>query len=194
MFAAKIEMTVNTDTLRIAELRVPRLDPAAIAELGPFVEAQCAGKRNISVMTWAMGEWYRIAVERARFWCELQHQVRTKESLAELVKELRTSKRRRKRRRDEEEEEDGTPSSRAAVPLTSSHAKRGAVLAHMGRTSFEIPIPEEGEDEDKWSRLRVQWRIEFDWTGEGRSQVGVMVGMPGKCESQASFYFSDKQD
>ncbi|KAH6692304.1 hypothetical protein F5X68DRAFT_273598 [Plectosphaerella plurivora] len=179
LFAAKVEMVVNTDTLRIAELRVPRLDPAAIAELGPFVEAQCAGKRNMSVMCWAMGEWYRIAVERARFWCELEHQVQTKEGLAELVKQARMSKRRKKRRRDGDEDESGTSSGSSAVQ-TSSHAKRGAVLAHMGRTSFEIPIPEEGEDEGKWSRLRVQWRIEFDWTGEGRSQVGVMVGMPGK--------------
>ncbi|KAH7375560.1 hypothetical protein B0T11DRAFT_334891 [Plectosphaerella cucumerina] len=179
LFAAKMEMTVNTDTLRIAELRVPRLDPAAIAELGPFIEAQCAGKRNVSVMCWAMGEWYRIAVERARFWCDLEHQVQTKEGLVELAKQARMSRRRKKRRRDEDDEEDGTPEGGLA-PQSSSHAKRAAVLAHMGRTSFEIPIPEEGENEDKWSRLRVQWRIEFDWTGEGRSQVGVMVGMPGK--------------
>lgn len=179
LFAAKVEMTVNTETLRIDTLRVPRLDPAAIAELGPFIESQCEGKRNVSVMCWAMAEWYRIAVERARFWHELEEQVQSPGRLVEMVREARKSRRRKKRRNDAEgaEEEDPTAKGRESKLFT-----RAAALAHMGRTAFEVPVPEDGVDESKWSCLRLQWRIEFDWTGEGHSRMGVMVGMPGKCE------------
>lgn len=179
LFAARIEMTVNTDTLRVDSLRVPRLDPAAIAELGPFVEAQCEGKRNVSVVCWAMAEWYRIAVERARFWCELERQVQTPGELAAMVREVRRSKWHKKRRRDGE---DADGDAGAAGGLPAKPVARGAVLAHMGRTAFEVPVPEEGVEESKWPCLRIQWKIEFDWTGEGGSKVGVLAGMPGKCE------------
>jgi hypothetical protein len=45
---------------------------------------------------------------------------------------------------------------------------------------LEVPVLEGGGGEV--STLRVQWRIGFDWTGEARSEVGVLVGVPGKCE------------
>lgn len=37
------------------------------------------------------------------------------------------------------------------------------------------------------SELRVSWGIEFDWTGEARSKLGVEVGVPGKCECSYPF-------
>jgi hypothetical protein len=45
---------------------------------------------------------------------------------------------------------------------------------------LEVPVLEGGAGEV--SMLRVQWRIGFDWTGEARSEMGVLVGVPGKCE------------
>jgi hypothetical protein len=39
------------------------------------------------------------------------------------------------------------------------------------------------------SMLRVQWRVGFDWTGEARSEIGVLVGVPGKCEFSSLFDF-----
>jgi hypothetical protein len=32
------------------------------------------------------------------------------------------------------------------------------------------------------SDLRVSWGVEFDWTGEARSNLGVGIGVSGKCE------------
>lgn len=190
-FAAKLEMVVNTDTLRIDQLRVPRLDPAAISELGPFVETICAGKqnsamdRNVSILGWAMAEWHRISVERARVWCLLEREVADRGRLLEIVGRMRKRKRPGRRAQDDEEGEGGTDSTGTAEG--AGEFPRAALLAHMGRTNFEVPLPDDGEeDESRWPCLRIQWRIEFDWTGEGVSRVGVLLGVPGKCKSTAA--------
>ncbi len=38
-------------------------------------------------------------------------------------------------------------------------------------------MPAKADGSSSW--LRVQWGIEFDWTGEARSKVVAMVGLPG---------------
>ncbi|KAL2759974.1 hypothetical protein ACRALDRAFT_1079115 [Sodiomyces alcalophilus JCM 7366] len=183
-FAAKLEMVVNTDTLRIDQLRMPRLDPAAISELGPFVETICSGKqnsamdRNVSILCWAMAEWHRISVERAKVWCLLERETADRGRLLETVGRTRMRKRPGRRR---EEEEGGGGLDQTGAAECVGEFPRAALLAHMGRTTFEVPIPEDGEeDESKWPCLRIQWHIEFDWTGEGCSRVGVLLGVPGK--------------
>ncbi|ROT42622.1 hypothetical protein SODALDRAFT_374923 [Sodiomyces alkalinus F11] len=191
LFAAKLEMVVNADTLRIDELRVPRLDPAAIAELGPFVETICSGKqnsamdRNVGILGWAMAEWYRLSVERARVWCLLERETGDRDRLLETVRRTRMRKRPRRRTRrqgpDDGEGEGEEEVAAAAAVEPAGALPRAALLAHMGRTAFEVPIPEDDEeDESRWPCLRIQWRIEFDWTGEGVSRVGVLLGVPGK--------------
>jgi hypothetical protein len=86
LFTARIDMTVNTKTMAIAALAVPRLEPAAEGELRPFVQRVVAkgdddtttidgGGRavppssgvynNVGVLAWGMGEWLRVAVQRA---------------------------------------------------------------------------------------------------------------------------------
>jgi hypothetical protein len=53
----------------------------------------------------------------------------------------------------------------------------------MGRTRLDLEVPVlDGGGHGDVSTLRVQWRILFDWTGEARSEIGVLVGVPGKCE------------
>ncbi|KAL2175076.1 uncharacterized protein P884DRAFT_302042 [Thermothelomyces heterothallicus CBS 202.75] len=148
LFAARIEMTVNTKTMAVASLAVPRLDPAAEAELRPFInkvvgagENENGGSgganlpprssglyNNVSVLTWAMGEWLRVAVQRAKAWIVLEREVGgSKEAFGEMVRRMRAGqmagqrnqrrrmRRRRRRRRwverggeegEEEEEED----------------------------------------------------------------------------------------
>ncbi|AEO59145.1 hypothetical protein MYCTH_2307164 [Thermothelomyces thermophilus ATCC 42464] len=121
LFAARIEMTVNTKTMAVASLAVPRLDPAAEAELRPFINKVVgAGENengggggssglynNVSVLTWAMGEWLRVAVQRAKAWIVLEREVGgSKEAFGEMVRRMRAGQvagqrnpRRRMRRR-----------------------------------------------------------------------------------------------
>ncbi|KAL0933817.1 uncharacterized protein CTRU02_210616 [Colletotrichum truncatum] len=183
LFMAKIEMTVDTEKLQIRDLSVPRLDPAAVAELGPFIEKLTKSgsnihmKRNVSIVTWAMAEWYRTAVERAKVWHVLEIELADKEKLAESVAKIRTRRKKRRRKDDADSENPDTD----GVPGEKDHAEtltRSALLPHLGRTTYEIPIPDAVDEET--SCLRIQWRIDFDWTGEAQSKVGLMIGVPGR--------------
>jgi hypothetical protein len=202
LFSARIEMTVNTKTMTITKLSVPRLDLNAEGELRRFVEQVVVKKEagdekkgvgnsgmnnNVSVLAWGMGEWVRVAVQRARVWIVLEREVGSGEKggLEGLVGRMRARrKKKRKRRRggvevgEGDDDDDGEEGSEDGV------GKYGAadLLPFMGRTSmdFEIPVLEGAGEEV--SALRVQWRIKFDWTGEARSEIGVLVGVPGKCE------------
>ncbi|KAK2017333.1 hypothetical protein LZ32DRAFT_23689 [Colletotrichum eremochloae] len=180
LFMAKVEMIVDTEKLQITELSVPRLDPAALAEVGPFVQKVTQGgsnthmNQNVSIMTWAMAEWYRIAIERANVWHTLENELGDKEKLVQSVAKIRT--RRKKRRRKDDDEGDSQEAT--AEKIHAETLPRSVLLPHLGRTAYEIPIPDAVKEET--SCLRIHWRIEFDWTGEAQSKVGLMIGMPGK--------------
>ncbi|KZL63725.1 hypothetical protein CI238_12457 [Colletotrichum incanum] len=183
LFMAKIEMIVDTEKLQITELSVPRLDPAAVAEVGPFVQKVTQGgsnthmNRNVSIVTWAMAEWYRIAIERANIWHTLESELGDKEKLVQSVAKIRTRPKKRRRKDDEEgnsQEADGATTEKNRT----ENLPRSVLLPYLGRTAYEIPIPDAVKEET--SCLRIQWRIDFDWTGEAQSKVGLMIGMPGK--------------
>ncbi|TKW50663.1 hypothetical protein CTA1_10351 [Colletotrichum tanaceti] len=182
LFMAKIEMIVDTEKLQITELSVPRLDPAAVAEVGPFVQKVMGGgsnthmDRNISIVTWAMAEWYRIAIERANIWHTLDSELGDEEKLIQSVARIRT--RRKKRRRKDDDANDPEGDGGVTEKNRIEDLPRASLLSHLGRTAYEIPIP--GAVKEDASCLRIQWRIDFDWTGEAQSKVGLMIGMPGK--------------
>ena len=200
LFTAQVDMTVDTETLAITALSVPRLDPSAMAELNPFIESivstaqpSSAMANNISVLAWAMSEWLRVALSRARFWLLLEKQLGSKEALLESVARVRTRKKRRRRRQDSEldDDDDGddghTGREGDSQDGDGDLASRAELLPHMGRTSMDLDVPILGDD-SATSGLRVQWRIEFDWTGEAQSRIGILLGVPGKCKSSIPFH------
>ncbi|KAK3682311.1 hypothetical protein B0T22DRAFT_280985 [Podospora appendiculata] len=199
LFAAWLEMTVNTKTMAVTDVAVPRLDPAAVAELNPFIEQivakdsaspSSALANNISVLGWAMGEWLRVATQRAKVWCVLERELMGgKAALESMVARARTRRRRsqrqkQRRRRDDEgadsDDEDQDEEGEGGV----GKYETAELLPFMGRTSMDFEIPVLGSaaaaGDEQGSTLRVLWRIEFDWTGEARSNIGVLVGVPGK--------------
>lgn len=231
LFAATIDMTVDTKTLAVTELSVPRLDPAAIGELGPFLETllgSSGGKnkgdkknnsaltRNVSVVTWAMGEWVRAATRRARFWHAAKHELGSKEGVvrcaeamrrrqggkAGLKKKGRGAKGRGKgkgrgKERDGDEDEDEGESGEAGREGNEKHEKSMSpkmadVVALMSRTSFDLDLSsaaiaghEDGDGDGGESvTARIQWRIEFDWTGEARNKIGLLLGVPAKWHAR----------
>ncbi|TEA11170.1 hypothetical protein C8034_v007950 [Colletotrichum sidae] len=183
LFMAKIDMTVDTEKLQIKELTVPRLDPAAAAELGPFIEkitnddSNVHMRRNVSIMTWAMAEWYRIAVERAHVWHLLDSELGDKDKLIQSVAKIRTRRKKRRRKDDDDTQSQETDGISGDKDRTENQS-RSVLLPHFGRTTYEIPIPDAVDE--AISCLRIHWRIDFDWTGEARSKVGLMIGMPGR--------------
>ncbi|KAK0668456.1 hypothetical protein QBC41DRAFT_365454 [Cercophora samala] len=192
LFTARMEMRVNTKTLGVMGIQVPRMDPpGAEGELAPFMKqiidrpeegvVSSGLYNNISVLTWAMGEWVRVGVERAKVWRVLEEEVGDKRALGGMVKRLRERKRKNKqsrgrKRRSEEDEEDGDEEEE-----DKERYDAGELLPYMGKTCLDLEVPVlNGKEEGVVSGLRVMWKIEFDWTGEARSDIGVLVGMPGK--------------
>lgn len=168
LFTSKLAVTVSTLSLSIISLSLPSLEPTAKAELFPFLDAICKGEcnrslqKNCGVIVWAMGEWLRVSEQRARFWARLEEGTRDEEMLVERSRNARVRRREKEQRKDE-------------------GVKMVDLVRFMGRQTFEIRIKE-------GVRVRLRWRVGFDWTGEAQSRVGVMVGLPGKCEFSFSFF------
>ncbi|KAK4449646.1 hypothetical protein QBC34DRAFT_404562 [Podospora aff. communis PSN243] len=193
LFTARVEMTVDTRTMAVVDLSVPRLEPAATAELTPFIERvvskqpplSSAINNNVNVLMWGMGEWLRVATQRARVWGVLEQELAgEKEALVEMVERMRERRQKQKRRRRRVRGVERDESEEAEEQDAADGKKFDAVelLPWMGRTSmdFEIPLLQGGGGADVMSTLRVQWRIGFDWTGEAKSEISVLVGVPGK--------------
>ncbi|KAJ2981515.1 hypothetical protein NUW58_g6670 [Xylaria curta] len=181
LFVATIDMTVNTKTLSIAELVVPRLDPSAISELGPFLEEVLRGggnsalTRNVGVVTWAMGEWVRKATRRARFWHAVTSELGNAEQLFQCAKAMRQKTRRKRDRgqydEDGEEYTDGGPDK--------AHPSKADIVSLMGRTCLDLDLSGvAGNDDNEALIARIQWRVEFDWTGEARNKIGLLLRAP----------------
>lgn len=212
LFVATIHMTVNTKTLQIAELAVPRLDPAAIGELGPFVEnllrnggvskdhkkssINSALTRNVSVVTWAMGEWVRLATRRAKFWHNLRVELGSREKVSRCAQETRrmgTRKKKQPGRSNKSQDEDEDADADADGEGGKTRPTKAELVSLMGRTSFDLDLSgildrDDEEDGEEDLTARVSWRIEFDWTGEARNKIGFLLGAPAKCEFFRSFF------
>ncbi|KAM0351867.1 hypothetical protein ACHAPU_002380 [Fusarium lateritium] len=177
IFTARMNMTVNATELAVLDLDVTSLEPAAKSELGPFVRKICTGdcnrsmQRNVGILSWAMGEWLRVAIERASFWCQLEQSLGSKDGVAEAAVQMRARKS-RKRKDDDNDEDESTQ-------LES--VKKADLIRYLGRQHFDISIPSNNA-EDLGATVRFDWKTEFDWTGEAQNKLCVLVGAPGKCE------------
>ncbi|KAI0888511.1 uncharacterized protein GGS22DRAFT_156060 [Annulohypoxylon maeteangense] len=185
LFAAKVEMTVNTKSLSITELSVPRIEPSAVSELGPFVEkvvhspGTSALTRNVSIITWAMSEWLRVATRRAQFWCAVERDLGSSEGLMKCATEMRKDTRKRGLGRraaadgsDDEEDEQELGTKKARLTKTD-------LLPQLGRTNLDLELSDPTGTEEVPS-IRIQWRIEFDWTGEAQSKMELLLRVPAK--------------
>ncbi|KAM0815990.1 hypothetical protein AB5N19_01791 [Seiridium cardinale] len=188
LFAARIEMLVNTKTLSISELAVPKLEPAAVTELGPFVTkildseagSVSALKRNISVLTWAMAEWTRLATRRARFWCLVTKELGDERGVLDCAKQMREG-RRRKRSQKDSVDSNAESSDEDVDSARKERFAKSQLFPLLGRPSFDLDLSLGGQTEVE---LRVNWNIGFDWTGEGHNTIGVLVQAPAKWHTQ----------
>ncbi|KAK2673755.1 hypothetical protein RAB80_011298 [Fusarium oxysporum f. sp. vasinfectum] len=177
IFTAKIEMTVNATDLTVLDLGVTALEPAAKSELGPFIRKICTGdcnrsmQRNIGILSWAMGEWLRVAIDRAGFWCQLEQSLDSKDGVSEAAARMRSKKHRRRRDSGEDSDED--------EPTRVEYVKKADLIRCLGQQHFDISIPY-GDAEESGSTVRLKWKTEFDWTGEAQTRLSVLVGAPGK--------------
>ncbi|KAF5702652.1 hypothetical protein FMUND_13378 [Fusarium mundagurra] len=177
IFTAKIEMTVNATELTVLDLDVTALEPAAKSELSPFIRKICTGdcnrsmQRNIGILSWAMGEWLRVAIDRAGFWCQLEQSLGSKDGISEATARMRSKKHRRRRDSGEDSDED--------EPARAESVKKVDLIRYLGQQHFDISVPY-GDAEESGATVRLGWKTEFDWTGEAQTRLSVLVGAPGK--------------
>ncbi|KAM0421072.1 hypothetical protein ACHAPT_011143 [Fusarium lateritium] len=176
VFTARMDMVVSATDLAILDLNVTALEPSSKPELGPFVEKICAGdcnrsmQKNVGVLSWAMGEWLRVAVDRAELWCQLEASLGSKDGVSESTSQMRARKSRR--RKSDEEDEDSEFTHVESV-------NKADLIRYMGQQHFDISIPQ-NDTEDSGVVMRLEWKTEFDWTGEAESKLAVLMGVPGK--------------
>lgn len=177
LFSASLDVTIDAMKLNILSLDVTGLEPAAKAELGPFIEKICADdsnrsmQRNVGIAAWSMAEWARVAERRGRFWAQLHRETESKDIMLESSRTTRA--RRAKRGRDGQ--------AKVAEEATEAVTRRD-LLRFMGDQSFDINVPA-ADGSGAPSSLRLSWKIDFDWSGEAQSRIAVMIGVPGKCKS-----------
>ncbi|KFA71627.1 hypothetical protein S40288_03647 [Stachybotrys chartarum IBT 40288] len=174
LFSANIIMIVNAMNHTILELDVPSLEPAAKAELRPFIDKICMGdcnrsmQKNVGILSWAMGEWVRIAGQRALLWAGLEKELTSKGDLLDKIATYRAQK--SQPVVDEEDE----LSNEAPI----STCKRADLLRFIGQQAYELSLPSSGGDAS--ACVRLEWKIVFDWSGEASSKLSVKLGVPGK--------------
>ncbi|RYP03620.1 hypothetical protein DL764_004999 [Monosporascus ibericus] len=188
LFSARVEMTVNTKTLSVSDLSVSQLDPSATRELRPFVQRTIQGGnssaliRNVGVVTWAMGEWVRVATRRARFWCSIEKELASRDGIAKCVKQMRQGRRRKWVGRSaamEDADVDSGEELMDGADKTETERdgfSRADLLRFLGKSSLDIDLY--GRDEAP--SVRIEWNINFDWTGEAQSKLALLVTVPAK--------------
>ncbi|KAI2621379.1 hypothetical protein GGS21DRAFT_383456 [Xylaria nigripes] len=187
LFMAAIDMAVDMKTLSISELAVPQLDPSAVGELRPFVNQILRGAnnsaltRNMSIITWAMGEWVRVATRRAWFWHAARHELGSTERIIRCADAMRRHTRRKPGRGQNQNDDEGDSDEDERGTSKKSGPSRADVISLLGRTSLDIDLSGAagGGDEEPLT-ARFQWRIEFDWTGEAKSTIGLFLSAPAK--------------
>ncbi|KAK1754215.1 hypothetical protein QBC47DRAFT_346873 [Echria macrotheca] len=190
LFSARIHMTVNARTKGIIHLSVPQLDPVAAPELGALIEKilrkeqpmRSALANNVNVLLWAMGDWLRLSTRRAKALHLLEKELGGgKGAFEAMVERVRQKKRKRKRKKGRSEDDEAGEAEEDLEDDRKFTVKE--LLPFMGRTSMEYRIPVlTGGDGDAECLLRLQWRVGFDWTGEGKNEVSVMVRAPEKWQ------------
>ncbi|ODA80174.1 hypothetical protein RJ55_03132 [Drechmeria coniospora] len=168
LFTAKLEMVINAINFSILELGVVSVEPSAKFELGPFIDTICSGKcnrtmqQNVGILSWAMGEWCRVALQRARFWLQLEGRLGSEEQVRITTAETRTRLHH---------------GAEAARKESSAPCTKADLIRLLGRQFYQVRVPAAGTGS---SSLRLEWKIGFDWTGEAKSTTAISVSVAGK--------------
>ncbi|PFH56995.1 hypothetical protein XA68_15661 [Ophiocordyceps unilateralis] len=180
LFTAKVEMTVHAMNLSITDLAVTSLEPSARFELQPFLDKICSGdcnrtmQRNVGILSWAMAEWYRVAMRRALFWLRLERNLGSPDKVMRSAAHLWEGRRRQQQQPEDEVETERNVKTEEDTCTTAD------LMRYLGQHALDIRVPTgKGSDGDECF-LRLEWRIDFDWTGEAQSRVTTLVGVPGK--------------
>lgn len=184
LFAARLNVIVDTSRFSVSSLTIPSLDPAAEDELGRWARERASGKsilgRDVSAICWAMARWYEVATRRAKFWYEIERRFGNEEGRRKSnarIKAIAANLRKRKGNSsvvvedagqgdaDEEDVDDGAGARKWTRKQLWPQMSRRTMM--LGNESVE---------------LRIRWDVTFDWTGEAESRISGSARVPASCK------------
>ena len=173
LFSSRVGLTVNTRSGAVEGCEIEYLDPCADRELGVWARKRIGRGvwgRDVNSVFWASSQWYESALTRARFWCQVETELATREGRERARRRIRSEARRGRRPQPGEPAEPEEHFEEwEERKFTPEQLRR-----HMGRQAMEIEV--EGV------KLGIRWRICFDWTGEAEQSVTAAVKVPGRCK------------
>lgn len=178
----------------IKRLNLAALSPWAESEIGAWLRRRAA-ENDVGGVGWALGSYWELATKRAGCWgrCErawphlLGRQGRGDGERTVVVEKMGKRKAggqasagynehdTRSEGEDGLEEVSGIGDAIAAIEGSTNRNARGAasrreLWRHLGRTELVFQSAE--------VKLRIAWRIQFDWTGEAESIVRAQAAFP----------------
>lgn len=168
ILSCNLDLTVSSSPTEpgapsVESLYMSNLSPWVSAEIGPFLQKR-ANEGDINTIGYALARYWDINLKRAQCWSRCCKEFR---HLLTLSKELHG--------RTEEEEE--VSSLRLPAP------SRRELLPHIGRQFLLFQTSS--------VVLRIEWKLDFDWTGEVESVVSAKAGLPKVCRLFRFIYTSD---
>ncbi|KAF2086790.1 hypothetical protein K490DRAFT_57687 [Saccharata proteae CBS 121410] len=175
------EMTLDSSDSKIIDLKVLSISPWCCNELITWIKCR-AQEKDVSGLCWAVNSYWDIATKRAQCWTRCRGQFANLLEAGALAQKAGPgardkSKKNRQQHNDpetiEDEEEEvsgigadlGSPSTGNRMAMT-----RTDLIHDLGRDSLVLcrdPV-----------RLKVSWRIKFDWTGEAESVISADAALP----------------
>lgn len=152
-------MTLDPMEESVYELAVQYLSPWAGHELGTWING-AAEERNVGNLFWAINTYLDLARKRAECWIRCEREFRQHVVGAG------------KARQGKEESTDDKEQIDSITPLKYSKQE---LRKYIGRDSISLRSNE--------VVFRVEWKIEFDWTGAAESRVKGLAAFPQICKS-----------
>lgn len=157
LLACDLDLTISVSTdegeaPRVGSLILSSISPWASAEVEPFLQKR-ANEGEINTIGYALARYWDISMKRAQCWARCCKEFR---HLLALSKELQTPA---------EEEE--------VSALEVAKPSKRELLPHFGRQFLSF--------ETKSVVLRIEWKLNLDWTGEVESIVSAKAALPRVC-------------
>jgi hypothetical protein len=159
LLSCKLDFTVSSISF---EPEIPSVDSLSLSNLSYWASQEislylqkCADEGDINAIGYALGRYWDISVKRAQCWSRCSKEFRHLATLSEGVRDTAI-----------EEEEVST--------LEPPVFRKAELLPHLGRQFLVF------QNEDVV--LKVEWKLEFDWTGEVKSVISAKAALPQVCK------------
>jgi hypothetical protein len=185
MLSITLKMILDPVSHVVTSLDIMEVSFWAEHELGTWIRKQ-AGARDIGSIAWAINSYWDLAQKRAKCWMHCQDVYSRLIGDGSLGSSSNAKSEKRMSRTETSENEESNAEEITGIVQSSSNkhgaiarTKKRALQRHLGIDSILFQNYEVA--------FRVEWRIDFDWTGNSESYIIANVGVPAVCRFTSNF-------